>query len=231
MKKLKLTPKRKWDVVMYTSSILMGLVIAALAIFVDRTFEIPSIVIRVLMWLLVIVLVVGFTKWLERTWFKDSKEEIEKEIDKEVEAMDTTITKGTVIMAALLVFAFLFVIGCTASELLEELMENYRSGKPLEAFLPGFIGLFTMVVFAAVFGGIVYNIGRGRIFVSANANLIYCLGATIFLSTIAQQSCDTLMVPNPTVRMFYFVLACVFFLLSKLFSIAIKMKEDQDLTI
>lgn len=233
MKKLKLTPKRKWDVVMYTSSILMGLVIAALAIFVDRTFEIPSIVIRVLMWLLVIVLVVGFTKWLERTWFKKSMPEIEKEIEKEIEEGESTISQGFVFMAVLVVGSFLVVIGSTASDLWGELMEAYRVGKELKAFLPGFIGLFTMAVFAAVIGGIVYNISRGRIFASANANLIYGLGATIFLSTVLQQHCwdSTLMVPNSTVGTFYMVLAIVFFLLSRLFSIAIKIKEDQDLTI
>ncbi len=233
MKKLKLTPKKKWDVVMYTSSVLMGLAIAALAIFVDRMFEIPSIVLRVLMYLLVILLMLGFTKWLERTWFKKSMPEIEEEIEKEIEESDTTISRGLVFMAVLVVGSFLMVIGSTASDLWNELMEAYREGKELKAFLPGFIGLFTMTVFAAVIGGIVYNISRGRIFASANATLIYGLGATIFLSTVVQLNCwdSTLMVPNSTVGTFYMVLAIVFFLLSRLFSIAIKMKEEQDLTI
>lgn len=66
-----------------------------------------------------------------------------------------------------------------------------------------------------------------------NSNLMYIIGATLILSTILQTQLweTTEMIPNLTVAMYYYLFGVLVMFFGKLFNIAIKIKEEQDLTI
>ncbi len=224
------TLKDKLKFIIYASAALVTLLAVGIMVCLETILNIP---LAIAMLALFLVLIGGFWligKFMDHSKYKTEFDEMEKEAEIEEEeekkkrGMKPSIT-GLVLLAATI---FLFAVFSGI-----EMVVNMIDDKSFADYLPDLCMVLTYFVSGGLLAKIAYNIRKGKVFHSGNTTLIYLIGVTIFASANIQNHYweSTTMVPNMTVFACYmvFVGLCVFF--ANLFSIAIQIKEEQDLTI
>ena len=114
-----------------------------------------------------------------------------------------------------------------------DILTNYSKGIDYNEILPNCINIATLMICSILIGIIAYNVKERKVFSHTNAKLIYGVGTTLLLSIITQTHYwdTTTMIPNTEVKSYLYLLAIFIIFFGKLFDIAVKMKEEQDLTI
>lgn len=212
--------------------VFMNIVMMIPAIYVILKFDIP----RILVWLCFIpmnfLLMFIISQILDSKKYKKLADELEKDCQEEEEEAKrkkgerpdmSSITMIAVVCMAITIGNSIEVIynACAAND---SITKN---------ILPACINIITSFTCCGCLGFLLYNIRNRRVFVSMNSNLMYIIGATLILSTILQTQLweTTEMIPNSTVAMYYYLFGGLVMFFGKLFNIAIRIKEEQDLTI
>ncbi len=158
--------------------------------------------------------------------YKKEMEELEAEEEAEEKRKHD---KPKVYNLFFLSFVLIVVAVIDGVDVVVDMIEN----ESFSEFLPDFIGFITMLTVGGLIVGIVYNVWKGKIFYSRNSTLLNLIGATFIISAIAQNHYweATTMIPNTTVFMYFILFGGIIIFFGSLFDIAIKIKEEQDLTI
>ncbi len=224
------TLKDKLKFMIYASVTILTLLATGAMICLRHFLDLP-----VVLSVLVIspVMIGGFWligKIMDKSKYKAEFDELEKEAEREEEeekkkrGMKPSIVGLVFLAAAIFIFAVFSGI-----EMVVDMIDN----KSFVDYLPDLCMVFTYFISGVLLAKIAHNIKKGKVFFSGNATLIYLIALTIFASANIQNHYwdSTTMVPNMTVYACYmfFVGLCLFF--ANLFSVAIKIKEEQDLTI
>ncbi len=156
--------------------------------------------------------------------YRKEMEELEAEMEEEDKKEKPKIYNIFFLSAVLIIVAVIDGVNVVF-----DMIEN----ESIPEYLPDFIGFLTMFVCGALIAGIAYNVRKGRIFYSRNSTLLNLIGATFILSALVQNHYweGTTMIPNTTVFMYFIFFGGIIIFFGSLFDIAIKIKEDQDLTI
>ena len=229
MKKMNSEKKVNW--IIHTVMILMAIALIVLNHYIKVIFDIPVPIIYMCTLPLFIGGIILLSKWLERSKWKDTVEEMNKKCEKEEEK-----SKSIPGIFGLILFAILclgFSIG-NGIDLVGGIFSNVHEPEHfLKVIAPDCIGVFTLLACSVIISIIAYNVMKKKIFTSVNAKLIYSIGAIVIVSVIIQNHYweTTTMIPNDTVGLIFalFGLFIVFF--GRVFAIGVKMKEEQDLTI
>ncbi len=114
-----------------------------------------------------------------------------------------------------------------------EMAVNMIENKSFVNYLPDLCMVLTYFICGGLLAKLAHNTRKGKVFYSGNVTLIYLIGVTILVSANVQTHYwdSTTMVPNTTVFACYMVFVGLCFFFGNLFSIAVQIKEDQDLTI
>ncbi len=205
----------------------------ALLIFIRVKFDIPiALQLPVAIPLYVLVSVV-YVMWLNRSRYKDVVAELDKECEQEEERKSRTGEKPVIVVPTLVAIVCMLMALYGGWHLAADMLNGVGEGKAFAGYLPEIISWFTLLLCGILLLPILYNARRGRIFSKANLLLTYGIGATIFISVVAQSHYweSTPMVPNSTVALYYMYFAFIMFFFAQLLGIAGRIKEDQDLTI
>lgn len=211
--------------------VFMNIAMMIPAIYIILKFDIP----RILVWLCFIPLNFLFmliiSKILNSKKYKKLADELEKDCQEEEEAerrKGERPNMSSITMIAVVCMAI--TIGNSIEVIYNACAANDSTTKNI---LPACINILTSFTCCGCLGFLLYNIRKRRVFVSINSNLMYFIGATLILSTILQTQLweTTEMIPNLTVAMYYYLFGVLVMFFGKLFNIAIKIKEEQDLTI
>lgn len=226
-----LTPKKKVMRIIHIAMWIFLIPLVALQFYVCKRFNIPVIIgficILPIFWGFVVLL----SKWLEKSKWKDTIEEMEKDSEKE-EAKPKPIT-GIFGLVLLAIICLGYSV-CNGIETLERIFSNhYESEHLLKVIVPDCIGILTLLACSILVVIITYNVYKKRIFTRTNARLIYSIGLIQILSIIIQNHYweTTTMLPNTTVAMNFSLFGAFIIFFGRVFDIGVKMKEEQDLTI
>ncbi len=227
-----LTPEKKVTWIIQIAMILLFIPLAALQFYVCKTYNIPIFI----GFLCIIPIYWGFmallSKWLERSKWKDTLEKMGEEIEKK-EERNIPQAKPSIFSIALMSLILLICAIVYGIEIFKNIIANYTQGVNYTEILPDVINVLTLMICCICIGVIAFNIKKGKLFSHANANLIYTVGYTILFSVMIQQHYweTTTMIPNDSVRYYFFMFSIFIIFFGRLFSICVKMKEEQDLTI
>ena len=229
MKKMNSEKKVNW--IIHTVMILMAIALIVLNHYIKVIFDIPVPIIYMCTLPLFIGGIILLSKWLERSKWKDTVEEMNKKCEKEEEKSKPIPGSFGLILLAIICLGFSIGNGI---DLVGGIFSNaYEPEHFLKVIVPDCIGVFTLLACSVIISIIAYNVMKKKIFTSVNAKLIYSIGAIVIVSVIIQNHYweTTTMIPNDTVGLIFalFGLFIVFF--GRVFAIGVKMKEEQDLTI
>ena len=174
-----------------------------------------------------------FQKIIERSRYSKEFEEVNRELEKEEEMKSAKDERpGFRSLAIVAVIAMICAVA-KAVETVKLIISDYNNGLPINAHLPQCINILTLLVCGIFIAVILYNVSKRRVFDSRNSFCIYGVGATIIISTLLQSElwATTPMIPNDTVMMYYMIFGIFIVFFGKLFDIAVKLKNEQDLTI
>ena len=174
-----------------------------------------------------------FQKIIERSRYSKDFEEANREAEKEEEMKSAKdVRPGFRSLAIVAVVAMICAVA-KAVETIELMISDYSNGLPINAHLPQCINILTLLACGIFIAVILYNVSKRRVFDSRNSFCIYGVGATIIVSTLLQSElwATTPMIPNDTVMMYYMIFGIFIVFFGKLFDIAVKLKNEQDLTI
>ena len=174
-----------------------------------------------------------FQKVIERSRYSKEFEEANREAEKEEEMKSAKEERpGFRSLAIVAVIAMICAVA-KAVETVKLMISDYSNGLPINAHLPQCINILTLLVCGIFIAIILYNVSKRRVFDSRNSFCIYGVGATIIVSTLLQSElwATTPMIPNDTVMMYYMIFGIFIVFFGKLFDIAVKLKNEQDLTI
>jgi hypothetical protein len=174
-----------------------------------------------------------FQKIIERSRYSKEFEEVNRELEKEEEMKSAKEERpGFRSLAIVAVIAMICAVA-KAVETVKLMISDYSNGLPINAHLPQCINILTLLVCGIFIAVILYNVSKRRVFDSRNSFCIYGVGATIIISTLLQSELweATPMIPNNTVMMYYMIFGIFIVFFGKLFDIAVKLKNEQDLTI
>ncbi len=233
MKREESTSKKKVNRIIQIVNVLMTVAWMALLIFIRAKFDIPiALQLPVAIPLYVLWLVL-FGKWLDRSRYKDVVAELDKECEQEEERKSRTAEKPGIIVPALVAVVCMLIALFGGWHLAVDMLNGVGEGNTFAGYLPEIISWFTLLLCGIFLLAILYNARRGRIFSKANLLLANGIGATIFISVVAQSHYweSTPMVPNSTVQLYYMYFAIIIFFFAQLLGIAGRIKEEQDLTI
>ncbi len=229
MKKMR-TPKDKAKLILYVSVALVTLFSAAVMIVVGRVADLPAVVLGMLFYPLMVGGMWLLGKIMDRSKYKDVFDELNKEAEMEEEEEEKKRGQkpnvGGLVLLVVMIFLFAVFGGI-------EMVVNMVDNRSFVDYLPDLCMVLTGLVCGALLARIAYNIRKGKVFYSGNVRLIYLIAVTILLSAGTQHHYweSTAMVPNTAVFFCYMVFVGLCFFFGNLFSIAIQIKEDQDLTI
>lgn len=174
-----------------------------------------------------------FQKIIERSRYSKEFEEANRELEKEEEMKSAKDERpGFRSLAIVAVIAMICAVA-KAVETVKLMISDYNNGLPINTHLPQCINILTLLVCGIFIAVILYNVSKHRVFDSRNSFCIYGVGATIIISTLLQSElwATTPMIPNDTVMMYYMIFGIFIVFFGKLFDIAVKLKNEQDLTI
>ena len=174
-----------------------------------------------------------FQKIIERSRYKQDFEEANRELEKEEEMKSAKDERpGFRSLAIVAVVAMICAVS-DAVETVSLMVSDYSNGLPINTHLPQCINILTLLTCGIFIAVILYNVSKRRVFDNRNSFCIYGVGATIIVSTLLQSElwATTPMIPNDTVMMYYMIFGIFIVFFGKLFDIAVKLKNEQDLTI
>ena len=174
-----------------------------------------------------------FQKIIERSRYSKEFEEANREAEKEEEMKSAKDERpGFRSLAIVAVIAMICAVA-KAVETVKLMVSDYNNGLPINAHLPQCINILTLLACGIFIAVIFYNVSKRRVFDNRNSFCIYGVGATIIVSTLLQSElwATTPMIPNDTVMMYYMIFGIFIVFFGKLFDIAVKLKNEQDLTI
>ena len=209
----------------------MIILFAAVMILRVKT-SIPALLLYGCMGALYIGGLLGLQKGLENSRLKHEFEEANRECEEE-EAKKTSADEKPDFFSLLIiaVFALIYAVS-NAVDLVQNMISAHSADIPLSQYLPQFADTLTLLICCIFIGIIVFNVSRKRIFDRLNSICIYGVGAAIIFGHILQIQ---LMGDAPTadtdVLVYYSLLGIFIIFFGRLFDIAVKMKNEQDLTI
>ena len=174
-----------------------------------------------------------FQKIIERSRYKQDFEEANRELEKEEEMKSAKDERpGFRSLAIVAVVAMICAVS-DAVETVSLMVSDYSNGLPINTHLPQCINILTLLTCGIFIAVILYNVSKRRVFDNRNSFCIYGVGATIIISTMLQSElwASTPMIPNGNVMMYYLIFGIFIVFFGKLFDIAVKLKNEQDLTI
>ena len=172
-----------------------------------------------------------FYKWLKKSKWKDTVDEIEKKYA--VENAKSKPMPRIVGIAVIAIVCLGYSISL-ASGVIEDIVSNsYEQKCFLEMMLPNIISILTLLSCSMLITIIAYNVYRKKVFEYVNARLIYSIGLILIFSVIIQRHYweTTTMLPNDTVAINFSLIGIFILFLGRVFSIGVKIQEEQDLTI
>jgi hypothetical protein len=209
----------------------MIILFAAVMILRVKT-SIPALLLYGCMGALYIGGLLGFQKGLENSRLKLEFEEANRECEEEEAKKSSADEKPDFFtLMAIAIFALIYSVS-NAVNLVQNMISAHSADIPLSQYLPQFADTLTLLICCIFIGIIVFNVSRKRIFDRCNSICIYGVGAAIIFGHILQIQ---LMGDAPTadtdVLVYYSLLGIFIIFFGRLFDIAVKMKNEQDLTI
>lgn len=202
-------------------------------IYLRAKSEIPAILLYLCFGLVLWGGMIVFQKVLERTRLKGELEVANRECEEEEESKSANDEKPNLFSLAVIAgIAFLYIISDIV-RMIQTMISKSSKGVPVEEYLAQYAGTLTLLICVAFIALILYNVSKGHIFESRNSWYIYGVGATIIISTMTQLQYweSTPMLPTPGVEIYYTLFGIFIIFLGRLFDIAVKLKNEQDLTI
>ncbi len=233
--KIPRTPKEKLNFKFTLFNIILGVALLVLYFLLRIKFNISAVLLIACMIPCDIGIYVLLSKWIESRKrknpdFNTMMEELEKDWDEE-EALKEKKSANRPPIYRIVILAII----CICYPIVEgvELVKKIVESDSLASYLPDIICFFTMLICGVLLAIIAYNVFKGKVFHSTNSLLLYGIGMAIVASALLQNHYweTTEMIPNDTVFMFYILFGVMTGFCGSLFDIAIKIKEDQDLTI
>ena len=209
----------------------MIILFAAVMILRVKT-SIPALLLYGCMGVLYVGGLLGLQKGLENSRLKHEFEEVNRECEEE-EAKKTSADEKPDFFTLLVIAVFALIYSVSnAVDLVQNMISAHSADIPLSQYLPQFADTLTLLICCIFIGIIVFNVSRKRIFDRRNSICIYGVGAAIIFGHILQIQ---LMGDAPTadtdVLVYYSLLGIFIIFFGRLFDIAVKMKNEQDLTI
>lgn len=213
-------------------SVIWQIILFAAVIILRVKTDIPALLLYGCMGVLYVGGLLGFQKGLENSRLKHEFEEANRECEEE-EAKKTSADEKPDFFTLLVIAIFALIYSVSnAVDLVQNMISAHSADIPLSQYLPQFAGTLTLLVCCIFIGIIVFNVSRKRIFDRRNSICIYGVGAAIIFGHILQIQ---LMGDAPTadtdVLVYYSLLGIFIIFFGRLFDIAVKMKNEQDLTI
>ena len=174
-----------------------------------------------------------FQKVIERSRYSKEFEEANREAEKEEEMKSAKDERPGFHSLAIVAAVAMICAVSNAVGTVKLMVSDYINGLPINAHLPQCMNILTLLVCGIFIAIIFYNVSKRRVFDNRNSFCIYGVGATIIVSTLLQSElwATTPMIPNDTVMMYYMIFGIFIVFFGKLFDIAVKLKNEQDLTI
>ncbi len=225
-----MTPKKKLNVIIHAGIILQSIICVALVFYARIRFNVTPVlsmlVILPIFWCGVILL----QKILERSRFAKTLDEMEQELTKEEEKKEE---KPSISRPVSIAVILLMVSAIKGVDLAGDFSADYEAGRFISDIVPEFIEILTILTCGIFLVLIARNLKRGKVFSMANVWLIYAMSVTLLVSVSVQNVYwdGTEMVPNSIVVLYYLLFIAMFTFFAELLRIAVKMKEEQDLTI
>ena len=213
-------------------SVIWQIILFAAVIILRVKTDIPALLLYGCMGVLYVGGLLGFQKGLENSRLKHEFEEANRECEEE-EAKKTSADEKPDFFTLLVIAIFALIYSVSnAVDLVQNMISAHSADIPLSQYLPQFADTLTLLVCCIFIGIIAFNVSRKRIFDRRNSICIYGVGAAIIFGHILQIQ---LMGDAPTadtdVLVYYSLLGIFIIFFGRLFDIAVKMKNEQDLTI
>lgn len=184
----------------------------------------------------VIIFVSGlflFQKFLEHSRWRKNFEEANRLCEEEeakktaVDVIPNFLTLAMVAFVAILYAVFEVV------DLIQLLVANSDAEVSIDTILPQCVNVLTILICCVFIAVILYNVSNKQVFDRRNVTCIYGVGTSIIGSALLQYYTwgSTRMMPNTEVMLYYALLGAFIIFFGKLFDIAVKLKQEQDLTI
>ena len=177
--------------------------------------------------------IILFQKVIERSRYSKDFEEANREAEKEEEMKSAKDERPGFHSLAIVAAVAMICAVSNAVGTVKLMVSDYINGLPINAHLPQCMNILTLLACGIFIAVIFYNVSKRRVFDNRNSFCIYGVGATIIVSTLLQSElwATTPMIPNDTVMMYYMIFGIFIVFFGKLFDIAVKLKNEQDLTI
>ena len=210
-----------------------AVVLFAIVIYLRTKTDWPAVLLYLCMGFVYSGGLVLFQKVIERSRYKDDFEEANRELEKEEEMKSAKDERPGFHWLAIVAIVAMTCAVSDAVETVNLMLSDYSNGLPISAHLPQCINILTLLACGIFIAVILYNVSKRRVFDSRNSFCIYGVGATIIISTLLQSELwvNTPMIPNDNVLMYYIIFGIFIIFFGKLFDIAVKLKNEQDLTI
>jgi len=223
-----MNPEKKVKRIIYIVMILLAIVVFIPTLYIRVNYSIPSIILYACMLFVYIMGINLFGKWLTKSKWKDTFYEMEKKVEKKKRK-----EKPSIFSIAVFALSFSAYSIFKGVKIVNDILTNYSKGLEFKDVLPDCINIATLMICSIFIGIIAYNIKKNKVFVHANAKLIYGVGLTLLTSIMIQKHYwdATSMIPNEDVSNYYYLLIFFILFFGNLFDIAIRIKEEQDLTI
>lgn len=216
-----------------TFAIIWAAVLFAIVIYLRVKTDWPAVLLYLCLGFVYTGGLILFQKVIERSRYSKDFEEANRELEKEEEMKNAKDERpGFYTLAIVAVVAMICAVSDTV-ETVSLVISDYSNGLPINSHLPQCINILTLLVCVIFIAVILYNVSKRRVFDNRNSYCIYSVGATIIISTLLQSELwtTTPMIPNDTVMMYYMIFGIFIVFFGKLFDIAVKLKNEQDLTI
>ena len=214
-------------------AIIWGVVLFAIVVCLRTKTDWPAFLLYLCMGLTYVSGFILFRKVIERSRYKKDYEEANREFEKEEEMKSAKDERpGFRSLAIVAVVAMICAVS-DAAVTVNLMMSDYSNALPINTYLPQFINILTLLACGIFIAVILFNVSKNRVFDNRNSLCIYGIGATIISSTLLQSEfwATTPMIPNSSVEMYYMIFGMFIIFFGKLFDIAVKLKNEQDLTI
>ena len=207
-------------------------VLLLIVIFLRTTTEIPGILLYGCMGACYVAGLLALQKAMEGGKLKDALEEVNRECEEEEENKPASEEKPDFFsLAVIALFAFIYSI-CTLGEIGQTVIKNLSEGSTIKDMLPQCISALTLLICCVFIAIILFNVAKKRIFDRRNSICIYGVGATVIFGKILQNWLyDNAALTESDTTVYYSLLGILIIFFGRLFDIAVKMKNEQDLTI
>ena len=227
----KMSPKKKVTWIINSVTILSAIALVAIVHYIKAQYNLPTLVLYACCMPVLIGGFILFSKWLENSKWKDTVEEMEKEAEEEEAKSKPTPNIFSLVVIAIICLGYSIF---NVMDITEGIFSNaYEAEHFWKVIVPDFIGILTLLACSILIAIMSYNVMKKKIFTSTNARLIYSIGGIIIFSAIIQNHYweTTSMIPNDTVALYYGLFGVFIIFFGRIFSIGVKIKEEQDLTI